>query len=160
MGEKFPSPAGWTPPGAQFRTSGTASKTLIGSLATLVVTPVGIAFAAMGAADSRRWVILGDYADRWGATIQILIGSLLLLTVVALAAYSPAATMIAGLLWGVLPGLVHLMFPDDTFRVIGDLPLLSDEVHIALYEWLQTGFPLIMGLLFIGAGVAATLRRR
>lgn len=35
MPEKFPSPAGWTPPGAQFRSSGTVSRTLIGVAATL-----------------------------------------------------------------------------------------------------------------------------
>lgn len=160
MGERFPSPAGWTPPGAQFRTSGTASKAVVTSLVALVVTPVGIALAARGAADTRRWVILGDFADRLGSSMQIIVGAALLFVVAALAAYSPASTMIAGLLWGVIPGLIYLIFPDESFRTIGDLPLLSDEMHIALYEWLATGFPLILGLLLIGAGVAATFRRR
>lgn len=160
MPEKFPSPAGWTPPGAQFRSSGTGSRTWIGSLAGLVLTPVATIFAALGAADTRRWVILGDFADRLGSTFQILVGAVLFLLVAALAAYSPAGVTVAGLVWGVLPGLIHLIFPNDTFRLIGDLPLISDETHVALYEWLQSGFPLIIGFLLIGAGIAATLQRR
>ncbi|WP_067710769.1 hypothetical protein [Nocardia yamanashiensis] len=160
MPEKFPSPAGWTPPGAQFRTTGTTSKTLTGTLAGLLLTPVGIGFAASGAADSRQWTILGDFSDRLGSAFQILLGAALFLVVAALAAYSPAGTIAAGLVWGVLPGLVYLIFPTDCFRLIGNIPAISDELHVALYEWLRTGFPLIVGILLIGAGVAATFRRR
>ncbi|MFE2959267.1 hypothetical protein [Nocardia tengchongensis] len=159
MPEKFPSPAGWTPPGAQFRSSGNVSRTVAGTLTGLLVTPVGIALAARGAAGTRQWTILGDFADRVGSTIQILLAAALFLVVAALAAYSPAGTIVAGLVWGVLPGIIHFIFPDDTFRLIGDLPL-SDEMHVALYQWLQTGFPLIVGILLVGAGAAATFRRR
>ncbi|MEV6065308.1 hypothetical protein AB0L82_02055 [Nocardia sp. NPDC052001] len=160
MPEKFPSPAGWTPPGAQFRSSGGVSRALTGALVCLILTPIGIVFAARGAADMRQWGILGDFADRLGSTLQILFGAALFLLVAALAAYSPAGTIVAGLIWGVLPGLLHLIFPDDTFRIIGDLPRISDDLHVALYQWLQSGFPLIVGILLIGAGVATTLRRR
>ncbi|NNH74280.1 hypothetical protein HLB23_31280 [Nocardia uniformis] len=160
MGERFVSPAGWTPPGAQFSSKATISRTVGATLVGLVVTPVAIALAALGAADTKRWVILGNLADRWGSALQILVGATLFLVVAAMAAYSPASTMIAGLVWGVIPGLIYLIFPDDSFRTIGELPLLSDEMHIALYEWLATGFPLIVGMVLIGAGVAATFRRR
>ncbi|WP_330182626.1 hypothetical protein OHB26_02550 [Nocardia sp. NBC_01503] len=159
MPEKFPSPAGWTPPGAQFRSSGGFSRTIAGALIGLIVTPIGIGFAARGAAGTRQWVILGDLTDRLGATLQILVAAVLFLLVAALAAYSAAGTIVAGLVWGVLPGIIYLIFPDDTFRLIGDLPV-SDDMHIALFQWLQTGFPLIVGILLIGAGGAATLRRR
>ncbi|MRH89143.1 hypothetical protein GFY24_17080 [Nocardia sp. SYP-A9097] len=159
MSEKFPSPAGWTPPGAQFRSSGGFSRTIVGALVGLIVTPIGIGFAARGAAGTRQWVILGDFADRLGATLQILVAAVLFLLVAALAAYSAAGTIVGGLVWGVLPGVIYLIFPDDTFRLIGDLPV-SDDMHIALFQWLQTGFPLIVGILLIGAGGAATLRRR
>ncbi|GAB4584072.1 hypothetical protein [Nocardia sp. IFM 10818] len=160
MPEKFPSPAGWTPPGTQFTSKGTISRTVIGTVAGLLVTPFGIALAAQGAAEMRQWVILGEFADRAGSTLQLLFGAALFLLVAALAAYSPAATVTAGLVWGVLPGLIHLIFPNDTFGLINDLPGLSDELHVALYQWLQTGFALIVGFLLIGAGVAATFRRR
>ncbi|WP_067692084.1 hypothetical protein [Nocardia jejuensis] len=160
MPEKFPSPAGWTPPGAQFRTTGTVSRTVTGTIVGLVVTPIGIAFAARGAASTREWVILGDFGDRLGATLQILVGAALFLLVAAMAGYSAVGTLVAGLVWGVLPGLIHMIFPHDTFRLIGDLPGISDEMHVALFEWLSTGFPLIVGILLIGAGVATTLRRR
>ncbi|WP_369635877.1 hypothetical protein [Nocardia sp. JMUB6875] len=159
MPEKFPSPAGWTPPGAQFRSSGGVSRTVTGTLVGLIITPVGIAFAARGAAGTRQWTILGDFADRVGSTFEIIIAAALFLIVAALAAYAPAGTIIAGLVWGVLPGIIHFIFPDDTFRLIGDLPL-SDDMHVALFQWLQTGFPLIVGILLVGAGAAATFRRR
>ncbi|WP_040806210.1 hypothetical protein [Nocardia concava] len=159
MPEKFPSPAGWTPPGAQFRSSGGVSRTVTGTLVGLIITPVGIAFAARGAAGTRQWTILGDFADRLGSTLEIIVAAGLFLIVAALAAYAPAGTIIAGLVWGVLPGIIHFIFPDDTFRLIGDLPL-SDDMHVALFQWLQTGFPLIVGILLVGAGAAATFRRR
>ncbi|MTE13241.1 hypothetical protein GLP40_10685 [Nocardia sp. CT2-14] len=159
MPEKFPSPAGWTPPGAEFRSSGGASRTVTGMLAGLILTPVGIALAARGAAGTRQWTILGDFADRVGSTFEILAAAVVFLLVAALAAYSPAGTIIAGLVWGVLPGIIHVIFPDDTFRLIGDLPV-SDDMHVALFQWLQTGFPLIVGILLVGAGAAATFRRR
>ncbi|WP_405490982.1 hypothetical protein [Nocardia sp. NBC_00511] len=161
MPEKFPSPAGWSPPGAQFRnTGGGVSRTVIGALVGLILTPIGIAFAARGAANNRQWVILGDLSDRLGSTLQIIVAAALFLVVAALAAYSPPGTIIAGLVWGVLPGLIHIIFPNDTFRLIGDLPGMSDDMHVALFQWLQTGFPLIVGILLIGSGAAATFRRR
>lgn len=159
MPEKFPSPAGWTPPGTEFRSSGGASRTVTGALVGLILTPVGIVLAARGAAGTRQWTILGDFADRIGSTLEILLAAVVFLLVAALAAYSPAGTIIAGLVWGVLPGIIHFIFPDDTFRLIGDLPV-SDDMHIALFQWLQTGFPLIVGILLVGAGAAATFRRR
>ncbi|AYF74105.1 hypothetical protein D7D52_09765 [Nocardia yunnanensis] len=159
MPEKFPSPAGWTPPGAQFRSTGGASRTMAGALVGLLLTPIGIAFAARGAAGTRQWTILGDFSDRAGSTFEILLAAGLFLIVAALAAYSPAGTIIAGLVWGVLPGIIHFIFPNDTFRLLGDLPVSAD-MHIALFQWLQTGFPLIVGILLVGAGAAATFRRR
>ncbi|MEV6771711.1 hypothetical protein AB0N05_24110 [Nocardia sp. NPDC051030] len=133
---------------------------MTGTLVGLVVTPIGIALAARGAAGTKQWIILGDFADRLGSAFQILVAAALFLLVAVLAGYSAAGTIIAGLVWGVLPGIIHLIFPHDTFRLIGNLPLVSDEMHVALFEWLQTGFPLIVGILLIGAGVATTLRRR
>ncbi|MEC3915370.1 hypothetical protein [Nocardia sp. CDC160] len=132
---------------------------MIGALVGLILTPIGIAFAARGAAGTRQWTILGDFADRVGSTFEIVIAAAIFLVVAALAAYSAAGTITAGLVWGVLPGIIHFIFPDDTFRLIGDLPV-SDDMHIALFQWLQTGFPLIVGILLVGAGAAATFRRR
>lgn len=160
MPEKFPSPAGWSPPGAQFRSKSNTSRTVTGTLIGLILTPIGIAFAARGAAGTRQWVILGNLSDRLGSTFEILLGALIFLIVAALAAYSPPGTLIAGLVWGVLPGVTHLIFPDDTFRLIGDIPKISSDMQVALFQWLQTGFPLIVGILLVGAGTAATLRRR
>ncbi|WP_067840788.1 hypothetical protein [Nocardia lijiangensis] len=160
MSYQYQPPPNWTPPGAQFRTSGNVGRTLVAVLAGLVVTPIGIALAAHGAADTRQWVILGDTADRLGSTFQIIGGAALLLLVAALAAYSPVGTILAGLVWGVFPGIVYFLFPDDTFRLIDGLPLLSAETRLAVHAWVINGSIFLAGVLLVGAGIAGTLRRR
>ncbi|MEV0332604.1 hypothetical protein [Nocardia sp. NPDC050717] len=160
MANRFDPPAGWTPPGSQFQTSSTVSRTVVGAFLAVIVTPIGIALAAHGALDTSRWVILGDAADRFGSAAQIIGGGLLLLLVSALAGFTPAATILAGLVWGVLPGLIYFVSPESTWRLVGDLPLMTDELHIALNSWITSGFTFVLGLLLVGAGVAGTLRRR
>ncbi|QIS02458.1 hypothetical protein F5X71_09105 [Nocardia brasiliensis] len=160
MSSNYQPPASWSPPGAQFQNRSGFGRTLIGSVVGLVVTPIGIGLAAHGALDTRQWVLLGTAADRWGSNFQIIGGAVLLFLVAALAAYSPAGTMVAGLVWGLVPGLLHILFPEDTYRQIENLPELSDDFHLALHNWVLNGFALITGLFLIGAGIAATLRRR
>ncbi|MFD8249309.1 hypothetical protein [Nocardia sp. NPDC059691] len=83
-----------------------------------------------------------------------------LFLVALLAAYSPVGTVTAGLVWGLLPGAVQLFFPHDLWRLIEQTPGLSEEWRLALYNWVLNGWGLVLGLLLIGAGLAATLRRR
>ncbi|ASF09262.1 hypothetical protein NBRGN_001_00400 [Nocardia brasiliensis NBRC 14402] len=160
MSSNYQPPAGWSPPGTQFQTRSGFGRTLIGSVVGLVVTPIGIGLAAHGALDTRQWVLLGTAADRWGSNFQIIGGAVLLFLVAALAAFSPVGTAIAGLVWGLIPGLLQILFPEDTYRQIENLPELSDDFHLALHNWVLNGFALITGLFLIGAGIAATLRRR
>ncbi|WP_306361240.1 hypothetical protein [Nocardia sp. CC227C] len=160
MGQKFPSPAGWSPPGAQFTSGSATSRSVTGVAAGLVMMPIGIALAANGGLDIRYWVIVGAVTDRFAASVQIIVGSLLLMLVAVLAAYSPLGTMVASLVWGVFPGVLHLLFPDDTFRLIGDLPLISSEMTVALHAWVTYGFALISGVMLLGAGIVGALLRR
>ncbi|MEV0294057.1 hypothetical protein [Nocardia sp. NPDC050710] len=160
MSNQYQPPPNWSPPGAQFRSSSGFGRTMLGALIGLVVTPIGIGLAAHGAATTSRWVILGDTADRLGSTLQILGGALLLLLVAVLAAYSPSGTVLAGLVWGVFPGFVYFLFPDDTFRLIQDLPLLAQETRLAVHAWVINGSIFVVGVLLVGAGIAATFRRR
>ncbi|MGX1777955.1 hypothetical protein ACWIGW_38020 [Nocardia brasiliensis] len=160
MSSNYQPPAGWSPPGTQFQTRSGFGRTLIGSVVGLAVTPIGIGLAAHGALDTRQWVLLGTAADRWGSNFQIIGGAVLLFLVAALAAFSPVGTAIAGLVWGLIPGLLQILFPEDTYRQIENLPELSDDFHLALHNWVLNGFALITGLFLIGAGIAATLRRR
>ncbi|NEW42340.1 hypothetical protein GV794_19370 [Nocardia cyriacigeorgica] len=157
MPDSFQSPAGWSPPGAQFQNRGSFGRTAIGTVVGLIVTPIGIGIAAHGSLTTSRW---WDSVDRWSAPGQSVLGAILLLLVAVLAAYSPAATMIAGLIWGIIPGIIQILFPDDTFRLIGNIPGLTAELHVALHAWLASGMVLIVGTLLFGAGVVATLKRR
>ncbi|MCM6773745.1 hypothetical protein NDR87_09715 [Nocardia sp. CDC159] len=134
--------------------------TLVGILFTLVVTPVGIALAAKGGADIRYWVIVGHVTDRWTAALEILGGSVLLLLIAAFATFSPAATIVASLVWGVFPGILHILFPEDTFRLINDLPLIDNAMKVALHAWATNGFALISGFMLLGAGFVGVLRRK
>ncbi|MEV6430600.1 hypothetical protein [Nocardia sp. NPDC051463] len=160
MSSSHQPPPGWSPPGAQFRTRGNAARTVVGIVIGSAVTPIGIGLAAHGALDTRQWVIFGDVGARWGSTFHMVGGALLLFLVTTLAAYSPAGTVIAGLVWGLIPGIAHVTFPDDTWRLVEDLPRLSGEMHQALHAWLMNGFALITGMMLVGSGIAATMRRR
>ncbi|ATL66526.1 hypothetical protein [Nocardia terpenica] len=160
MPNKFESPAGWSPPGTQFQSSGVTGRTVAGVLFGLVATPIGIAFAAKGGADIRYWVIVGAVTDRWSAALEIIVGSLLLLIVATMAVFSPAGTIVASLVWGIFPGLLHILFPDDTFRLIGDLPFIDSAMQVALHAWVTYGFALISGFMLLGAGLVGILRGR
>jgi hypothetical protein len=160
MPKKFESPPGWAPPGAQFQSRRRTGGNLLGVLIGLVLTPVGIAFAAKGGADIRYWVIVGAVTDRWTAAGEILVGSVLLMLVAALAAFSPLGTAVASLVWGIFPGILHILFPDDTFRMIGDLPFVTSVWQVALHSWVTNGFALISGFMLLGAGFAGFVRRR
>jgi len=160
MPNKFDSPPGWKPPGAQFQSRRRTGGSLVGALIGLVLTPIGIAFAAKGGADIRYWVIVGAVTDRWTAAGEIVVGSVLLMLVAALAAFSPVGTVVAGLVWGIFPGILHILYPDDTFRLIGDLPFIDATWQVALHSWVTNGFALISGFMLLGAGFAGLVRRR
>ncbi|MBO0854727.1 MAG: hypothetical protein J2P18_13310 [Nocardia sp.] len=158
MAKKFDSPPGWAPPGAQFQSRGFGSATVLAILAGLILTPIGIAFAAKGGADIRYWVIIGAVTDRATATGEILGGSLLLMLVAVLAAFSPAGTITGALVWGIFPGLLHILFPDTTFRLISDLPFIDTSMQVALHSWVTYGFALISGMMLLGAALVGVLR--
>ncbi|MFR9751572.1 hypothetical protein ACL02S_11100 [Nocardia sp. 004] len=160
MSSHYQPQAGWVPPGAEFRTSGHFPRTVFGALIGLVVTPIGIGLVANGGLGSRQWVILGAAEDRWSSNAQILGGALLLLLVALLAGYSPVGTVLAGLVWGLLPGLAQIFFPDDTWRLIEQSTVLSPELRSAAHHWVLNGLALVLGLVLIGTGLAAALRRR
>ncbi|WP_227980552.1 hypothetical protein [Nocardia spumae] len=159
MAKKFESPAGWAPPGSQFQSRAVTSRTLSGVLFGVIVTPIGIAFAAKGGADIRYWVIVGAVTDRWTAALEIVGGSFLLLLVAAMAAFSPIGTIVASLVWGIFPGILHILFPDDTFRLISDLPFTDSSMQVALHSWVTYGFALISGMMLLGAGLVGVLRK-
>jgi hypothetical protein len=160
MPNKFESPAGWSPPGAEFQNQRSTGRTLGGVLFGLLVTPIGIVFAAKGGADIRYWVIVGAVVDRWTAALEILVGSILLLLVAVLAVFSPFGTVVASLVWGIFPGILHILFPDDTFRLISSLPFLDSSMVVALDAWVTYGFALISGFMLLGSGLVGVLRHR
>ncbi|GAA5068747.1 hypothetical protein [Nocardia callitridis] len=160
MSSSYGPPPGWAPPGAQFQSRSGFGRALLGTLLGVVATPAGVLLVAHGSLQSRGWVVSGNASDRWSSNSQIIGGAVLLFFVVALAAYSPVGTAISGLIWGIVPAAMHIFFPNDTFRQVEKLPILSGEYLLALHNWLQNGLSVVIGLLLIGAALAATLRKR
>lgn len=128
------------------------------SLIAVVLTPVAVGIAANGAVLAGRW---WDDVDRWLAPAQSVLGAMLLLLVASLAVYVPTAAMIAGVVWGVTPGVLHIVAPENSYRLLSAIPGLPADLVRALHSWLSGGVVLLIGVLLFGAGAtAAVLRRR
>ncbi len=127
------------------------------TLGALILTPVAIGTAANGAVLTGRW---WDATDRWLAPVQSVLGAVLLLAVAALAVAVPVAAMAAGLVWGILPGVVQIVIPDNTYRLISAVPGVPTDLDHALHSWLSGGVVLLIGALLFGAGLTAVLLRR
>lgn len=132
-------------------------RTALATLLAAVLTPVAVGIAANGAAIAGRW---WDTTDRWLSPAQSVLGAGLLLVVAGLAAYEPAAAVIAGLVWGAVPAAVQIAAPGQTYRLISSLPGLPTDLARALHTWLSSGMLLLIGVLLAGAGIAVALRRR
>ncbi|MFI6310612.1 hypothetical protein ACIBEK_10920 [Nocardia fusca] len=144
------------PGGTRYRQRELRRTALATLLATLII-PVAVGIAANGAATAGRW---WDTTDRWLSPAQSLLGAALLLMVAGLAAYEPAAAVIAGLVWGALPAAVQIVAPGQTYRLISSLPGLPTDLARALHTWLSSGVVLLIGVLLVGAGIAVALLRR
>jgi hypothetical protein len=143
-------------PGTRYRQR-ELRRTALATLLAAVITPVAVGLAANGAATSGRW---WDTTDRWLSPAQSVLGAALLLVVAGVAAYEPAAAVIAGLVWGALPAAVQIAAPGQTYRLISSLPGLPADLTRALHTWLSSGVVLSIGVLLAGAGIAVALCRR
>ncbi|MEU4315918.1 hypothetical protein [Nocardia sp. NPDC024068] len=132
-------------------------RTVLVSLLASVLTPLAVGIAANGALGTGRW---WDTTDRWLAPLQSVLGAGLLLLVAALAVYEPVSAVVAGLLWGIVPGTVQIAAPGSTFRMVSALPGIPADLDRALYTWLSSGVVLLVGVLLFGVGAAAVLSRR
>jgi hypothetical protein len=132
-------------------------RTALATLLAAGITPVAVGIAANGAATAGRW---WDTTDRWLSPAQSVLGAGLLLVVAGLAAYEPAAAVIAGLVWGAVPAAVQIAAPGQTYRLISSLPGLPTDLVRALHTWLSSGVVLSIGVLLAGAGIAVALCRR
>lgn len=147
----------WAWPAAWPRVGRPARRTILGSVAGLVVTPMALGIAANGAVVANRW---WDETDRWLAPAQSVLGAGLLSLVAVLAVSVPVAAMVAGLVWGIVPGLVQVMYPEDTYRMILGIPGLPTDLDRALHTWLSGGVVFMVGVLLFGVGLTAAVRGR
>lgn len=133
----------------------------LGVFIGIVLTPVGVwlwqwGSNLVGVAIAR----FGDSADPFGIGL-IVTGSVLLFLVALLGRWTPAVPLAGGLVWALVPGIVILIAPQATFSWLQQIG--GDRSWAFILDYWQAGmrgYLLVVGLILIGAGLAAALSRR
>jgi len=134
---------------------------LLGFLIGLVITPVGLVFAAWGGQLTLQTPSRIEPNVDWFGFGLIVLGALILGAVALLGRWSPAVPITGGLIWGLLLGGVYLIAPqlawDTTVSLFGPSPpaFARDLVTSG-----TSGLLLLVGVILIGSGIAAGLARR
>jgi hypothetical protein len=132
---------------------------ILSAFLCLVLTPIGLVAMTYGA--DRYWKLslqhAGAESDLRGL-IAIGAGAVLLLAVAALGALSPAGPLLSGIVWGLIPAGLYLVYPGDTGKRVLDLTFLPDSAVSGTLTWLGYSSFLMVGALLIGAGLAAAIR--
>ena len=129
---------------------------VIWSLVALVLTPVGIWFSVEGGLGIDEYDLLESDSGIDPVYLgQMLIGLLLLLGVTATARFTSAGVLLAALVWGVGPVVVHSV-AHDAFTSV------TEQFDEAVGEWFDVFalvvFPMVAAFL-LGAAVAGRGRR-
>ena len=139
--------------------SGRAIHHLLSAFLCLVLTPIGLMAMTYGA--DRYWRLTlhqpGAEGDLRGLT-AIGAGAVLLLAVAGLGALSPAGPLLSGVVWGLIPAGLYLVYPGDTAQRVSDLTFLPDSAVSGILTWLGYAAFLMVGTLLVGAGLAAAMR--
>lgn len=140
--------------------SGRALRHLASALICLVLTPIGIAAMAYGA--ERYWRLtleqVGAERDVRGL-VALGAGAGVLVIVAWLGALSPVGPLLSGVVWGLVPTGLYLVYPSETVREVSDLPVFADLALAGAVTWLQHAAFLLVGALLVGAGLGAAMRQ-
>jgi hypothetical protein len=140
---------------------GGALRRVLSAVVCLLLTPIGIAAMTYGV--DRYWHLtiqqVGAERDHRGL-VAIGLGACLLLIVAWLGAVSPIGPMLGGLVWGIAPAVLYLLDPRGTAREVSDLGFIPDSALSGAVLWLGHGAFLMLGVLLVGAGLAASSGRR
>jgi hypothetical protein len=137
-----------------------AIRHVLSAILCLALTPVGIAAMTYGA--DRYWQLTLEPAgaDRDPRGLVALgVGAGLLLIVACLGALSAVGPVLSGVIWGLVPAGLYLVYPSDTAREVADLPALPDFALSGTATWLSYAVFLMAGVLLVGAGLAAAMSR-
>jgi len=132
---------------------------ILGAFLCLVLTPIGLISMTYGA--DRYWTLTLRHAGADGdlrGLVAIGAGAVLLLAVAALGALSPAGPLLSGIVWGLIPAGLYLVYPSTTAHRISDLTFLPDSAVSGTLTWLGYSAFLMVGTLLVGAGLAAAIR--
>lgn len=144
-----------------------AKRHLLGILVGLLLTPVGLILATVGAERISDAMGLGTgqaqtSAPDWLGITLVVLGTLILAAIVLLSTWSPALPITGGLVWALTPAVVVLSAPWLLTDLIEALPG-GVEVNPsgASMDWsIVVSFLLVVGALLVAAGVAAAQARR
>jgi hypothetical protein len=140
-------------------TSSGAVRHLLSAFFCLVLTPIGIASMTYGA--DRYWHLTleaGAERDLRGL-VALGVGAGLLLIAACLAALSPVGPVLSGVIWGLAPAGLYLLYPRDISSEVADLPILPDSALSGAVTWMGYAAFLVVGALLLGSGFAAAMRR-
>ncbi len=145
-------------PPAPRRGGSRALANFLGVLLSIVLTPIGIGLLGHFSYQRfREMQIFLEPNQNLIALLCVIAGVVLLFLVAASAGWAPAGPVVAGLLFGVLPGLVYLVAPTWSMRTTFDLP---GDVGLWLGTYGALSMLLLLGWLLVGAGLAGALARR
>lgn len=139
-----------------------AARHFLSAFLCLILTPIGIAAMTYGTeryAELSLGQAAGAERDLRGL-VALGAGACVLLIVAWLGALSPSGPLLSGVSWGLVPAGLFLAYPSDTRAEVSDLPALPDLALTGIVTWLGAGAFLMLGVLLVGAGLAAVRRRQ
>lgn len=149
-----PSPyRGMPPPPPAAASGGMAVRHLVSVLVAVIATPIALALFDLGV--TRWYVYAAQRLDPEGAPflayVLAVLGCVLLLVAAAAGRVSGLGPAVAGVLWGVIPGLWLLIDIQSFWEATRELPEVWD--HPFWFSYAPFMLPLA-GVLLIGAGIA------
>ena len=145
------------PPTSTAPTRPRAARHVVPTVVSLVLTPVGMALfiAAARAATPDILMMLKPTPLQ---VLGMLAGALVLGAVAVTARWSSVGPVVAGTIFGVVPGLGLLLAPVEPQPIAGELAGTHGQWAAASFG--SSGVLLLVGVLLVSQGVAAALARR
>lgn len=138
-----------------------AAARLLGALIGLVLTPIALGLLTYGGFRYQELAAAGgDFEHDTRGLVALIAGALVLLIVAWAGALSAAGPMLGGLVWGLLPALLFLVYPEDTLSRVDDIPVVPADTEAGTITWLAVGSFLAVGVVLFGSALSVALRRR
>lgn len=138
-----------------------AAARLLSALIGLVLTPIALGLLTYGGFRYQEITAAdGGFEHDTRGLAALIVGAVVLLIVAWSGALSAVGLMLAGLVWGILPAVLYLVYPEDTLSRIADTPAVPSDTEAGTITWLAVGGFLALGVALVGASLSLATRRR